>query len=309
MLPQCKWLLVGLVLMQVPKSPPKPIDTRAMEAAVRTFDGVVGLAARDLLTGRDIRINAEMAFPTASAIKTAVMLEAFHQAEAGTISLDEKLQLRKDATVGGSGVLKGMTEGTLLNIRDLVYLMIVLSDNTATNILVERFGTKQVNARLEGYGLTRTKIFRPTFRDGRPDVHPELEREFGLGMSTPAEMSALMALIAEGRDVPRRASDAMLSILRAQNDRAMIPRYLPPHVDVGNKTGTDAEKLPDDKGRRGAIRTDAAVVTGDGVKYTIAIFVRRGADSRSGVDNPAVLLGATLSKMVFDAFTAQRRDE
>jgi hypothetical protein len=118
-------------------------------------------------------------------------------------------------------------------------------------------------------------------------------------------MATLMALIAEGRAVSTAAPDAMLTTLRGQTDRAMIPRYLPAGVQVGNKTGTDSEKLPDEKGRRGAIRTDAAIVTGEGVKYTIAIFVRRGADTSDGVDNAAVLLGAKLSALVFEAFTGR----
>ena len=298
-------LLLALLLMQMSPAP-APIDTRVMERLIREFDGVVGVAARDRLTGREIRINADTAFPTASAIKTAVMIEVYHQAHANELSLDDSLTLRGADKVGGSGVLKGFSDGTSLKIRDLVYLMIVLSDNTATNLLVERLGTKRIDARLESYGLRRTKIFRPTFRDGKPDIHPELEREFGLGMSTPAEMAALMALIADGRAVNPTASEAMLTVLRAQNDRSMIPRYLPAGVQVGNKTGTDSEKLPDEKGRRGAIRTDAAIVTGDGVKYTIAIFVRRGADGRGGVDNAGVLLGAKLSGLVFEAFTGRR---
>jgi beta-lactamase class A len=300
----CKWLLPGVLALALAEA--QPIHTGRMEQLIKEFDGVAGLAARDLLGGREIRINADTAFPTASAIKTAVMIEAHHQAQANTLSFDDVITLRGADKVGGSGVLKGLSDGTPLRIRDLVYLMIVLSDNTATNLLVERLGTRHIDARLEGYGLRRTKIFRPTFRDGRPDIHPELEREFGLGMSTPAEMATMMALIAEGRAVNASASDAMLTTLRGQNDRAMVPRYLPADVQVGNKTGTDSEKLPDEKGRRGAIRTDAAIVTGEGVKYTVAIFVRRGADTSSGVDNAAVLLGAKLSALVFEAFTGRR---
>jgi hypothetical protein len=77
-------------------------------------------------------------------------------------------------------------------------------------------------------------------------------------------------------------------------------------VRVANKTGTDSEKLPDERGRRGAIRVDAAVVTGENVGYVIAIFVRRGADTRGGVDNAGVLLGAKLSRIIYDAWTLSR---
>lgn len=275
----------------------------AIVSAIRGFDGVVGLSARNLQTGEEIVVNADTPFPTASAIKTAVMVEAWHQAAEGTLTLDTILTLRERDKVGGSGVLNGLSEGLGLKVRDLVHLMIVLSDNTATNMLVNRLGTKRIVDRLAAYGLARTKIFRPTFRDGKPDVFPELEREFGLGMSTPREMTRLMALIAEGRAVGPEASAAMLATLRGQQDRAMIPRLLPGSLQVANKTGTDSEKLADEGGRRGAIRVDAAIVSGDKVRYVIAIFVRHGRDTRGGVDNEAVLLGANLSRMVYERFS------
>lgn len=293
-------LVLSLAVAQTPSS---RMNMDAIQNAIASFDGVVGLAARNLDTGEEIAINADARFPTASAIKTAVMLEAFHQAADGTLSLDQRLTLRESDKVGGSGVLNGMSDGLELPVRDLIHLMIVLSDNTATNLLVNRLGTKRIDERLVSYGLTQTKIFRPTFRDGKPDIHPELEKEFGLGMSTPREMVKLMALIADGRAVGAKASAAMLETLRRQQDRAMIPRYLPGDVQVGNKTGTDSEKLPDERGRRGAIRVDAGIVTGKNVRYAIAIFTRRGADGKSGVDNAGVLLGAKLSRLIYDAWS------
>lgn len=298
-------LVVATILGQVSSASRHTMDVKELEDAIRDFRGVVGLAARDLRSGREIAINADAPFPTASAIKTAVMIEAWHQASEGTLSLDTELTLRDEDKVGGSGVLNGMSDGLRLRVRDLVHLMIVVSDNTATNMLVTRLGTRRIDERLRSYGLTQTKIFRPTFRDGRADIHPELEREFGLGMATPREMAALMARIAEGRAASREASAAMFATLRRQQDRAMIPRLLPGGLEVGNKTGTDSEKLPDEQGRRGAIRTDAAIVRGENVHYVIAIFVRRGEDTRGGVDNAAVQLGARLSKMVFDRFASK----
>jgi beta-lactamase class A len=231
------------------------------------------------------------------------MVEAYHQAAEGKLSLDGAVVLGEADKVGGSGILNGMSTGTSLTVRDLVHLMIVLSDNTATNMLVTRLGTARIDARLVGYGLKETKIFRPTFRDGKPDIHPELEKEFGLGMATPREMGKLMALIAEGRAVNKEASAAMLSTLRRQQDRAIIPRLLPDGVQVGNKTGTDSEKLADGKGRRGAIRVDAAIISTKELNYVVAIFTRHGADTRGGPDNAGVLTGAKISRAVFDHFT------
>ena len=171
-----------------------------IQAIVRTFKGVLGVAAIDLSAGAPreiVAVNADLRFPTASTIKTAVMLEAYHQAAEGRLSFDTPLTFHSADAVGGSGVLRDLHDGLTLTVGDAVRLMIALSDNTATNLLIARLGTASVNARLDTYGLTSTRLFRPTFRDGRPDVLPDLEREFGLGMTTPREMAKLMALIAD----------------------------------------------------------------------------------------------------------------
>jgi beta-lactamase class A len=295
---------LALIVAQQSAGTGKPrMNLEPLNLAIKSFDGVAGLAARNLLTGEEIVINADLRFPTASVIKTAVMVEAYHQAARGTLSLDTTIPLREGDKVGGSGVLNGLSDGVALTVRDLIHLMIVVSDNTATNLLVNRLGTKNVDERLVALGFEDTKLFRPTFRDGKADIFPDLEKEFGLGMSTPREMAKLMALIAEGNAVDRDASAAMLATLRGQQDRATIPRLLPGNLQVGNKTGTDSEKLADDRGRRGAIRVDAGIVTGEGVRYVIAVFTRRGADTRGGVDNAGIVLGAQLSRMVYEQFT------
>jgi len=300
--------LAALVAIAVAQSatPPPQKTMSALDQALKGFDGFGGVFAKNLGTGEEISLNADARCPTASTIKTAVMLEAWHQAAEGKLAMDTTLTLQESDKVGGSGILNGLSDGLPLRIADLIHLMIVLSDNTATNLLVNRLGTKNINDRLLSYGLEHTRIFRPTFRDGRPDVHPELEREFGLGMSTPREMARLIALIAEGRALNANASASMLATLQRQQDRTMIPRQLPSSVRVGNKTGTDSEKLPDDRGRRGAIRADAAIVTTDDTRYVIAIFIRRGGDTSGGPDNEAVLLGARLARMVHDHFSRGR---
>jgi beta-lactamase class A len=277
-------------------------------AILKAFRGEMGVAAIDLRTGETIAVGADARFPTASTIKTAVMIEAWQQAADGRLSMDTTLTLRDADKVGGAGVLRGMHDGLTLTVADLIHLMIVLSDNTATNILIGRVGTARVNERLDSYGLKETRLFRPTFRDGRPDVLPELEREFGLGMTTPREMARLMALIAGGKAVSRDASDAMLATLRRQQDRAMIPRLLPAddRIQIGNKTGTDEEKHAQKDGVKRHVRADAAIVTGPDFSYVIAIYARQVEDTRWGVDNDALTTGARVSRMIYDYFSKNR---
>ena len=278
---------------------------KSIQAAVESFAGEAGVFAINLRTGEQIAVNADRRFPTASTIKIAVMLEVYHQASEGRLSLDDVLPVKDSERVGGSGVLNGMSPGLSMTVRDLVHLMIVLSDNTATNVLVNRVGTKRLDQRLTTLGFKDTKIFRPTFRDGRPDIHPELEKEFGLGMATAREMARLMVMIAQEKAVNSEASKAMLATLRRQQDRAMLPRLLPPGLQIGNKTGTDSEKMADAAGHRGAIRADTAIVEGRGTHYVIAVFTRRGTDTQAGVDNAGVLLGAKIARLVHDAWAGK----
>lgn len=279
-----------------------------LSAAVKGFRGRMGVAAIDVETRETIGVEADSRFPTASTIKTAVMVEAWQQAADGRLPMDTAVTLRDTDKVGGAGVLRGLHDGLALTVADLIDLMIVLSDNTATNLLIERVGTARVNARLEGFGLRETKLFRPTFRDGRADVLPELEREFGLGMTTPREMARLMAIIAEGKAVNRAASDAMLATLRRQQDRAMIPRLIPTddRIQIANKTGTDEEKQAVKDGVRRHVRADAAIVTGPGFRYVVAIYARQVEDTRWGVENDAVTTGARVSRMIYDYFSKRR---
>lgn len=275
-------------------------------ARSRHFRGTLGIAAKNLDTGEAVAIRGDERFPTASLIKVAVMVEAYHRISEGALARDTVRRLEESDKVGDEPVvLNSLHAGLPLMVSDLLSLMIAFSDNTATNMLVGLVGTANVDRRMESYGLSSTKIFRPTFRDGQADVFPDLEREFGLGMTTPREAARLMELIAEGKIVSRATCDEMLSILQRQQDRAMIPRSLPFERDrilVANKTGWDEEKLPDANGFKGEIRTDVAYVQGPRARYVIAILTRRGKDKRPTADNEALVVGAQLSRWIYDRF-------
>ena len=277
-----------------------------IERRVRGFDGILGVSAIELATGETIAVNSDLRFPTASLIKVPVMVEVFHQIAEGKLRHDQVVTLRAADKAGDEPVvLNVMHDGLSLTVDDLLALMVAYSDNTATNLLVRLVTTAKVDERMVAYGLTETKLFRPTFRDGHADVHPELEREFGLGMTTPREMAKLFALIADGKVVDRAASDRMIALMDGQQFREMIPRSLPfarDRVKVANKTGWDEEKTVDANGRRGMIRTDAAYVRSDRARYVIAICARRVADGDWGVDNAALRAGAEISRIVYDHF-------
>jgi beta-lactamase class A len=307
--------IVGTVLLGilglVPRASGSSSDLeRRVREEVSRFHGTMGVVARNLDTSERIAINQDVRFPTASLIKVAVMVEVLHCIADGSLRRDQTVTLSDAERAGDETVpLNVLHTGTVLTVSDLLRLMIAWSDNTATNLLVRLTGAERIDRRMEAYGLPNTKIFRPTFRDGKADVFPELEHEFGLGMTTPAEAARLFEQIAEGKVVGRSASDEMLAILAMQQDRAMIPRRLPFERDrifVANKTGWDEEKLANAQGFRGDVRADAAYVKGPRGRYVIAILARRGKDKNPGVDSEALVTGARISRMVYDAFAAPR---
>jgi len=278
-----------------------------VEDAVRTLRGTMGVAARNLGTGQTVLVDADRPFPTASVIKVAVMVEVFHQIAEGRLRREDTVTLEEAAKVDGSGILQRLHGGLVLTVGDLLDLMMTISDNTATNLLIARVGTASVDRRLLSYGLTRTRLFRPTFRDGHADVFPEEEKEFGLGVATPREMAQLLERIAEGKVVDRAASDAMIALMREQTNRTMIPRSLPETEDVviAEKPGWDEEKHADARGVKRHVRGDVGIVITPRARYVLAIFARQVEDTSWGPDNEANVLAGRISKIVYDAWAGK----
>lgn len=296
-------LPVTTLLLSGPAPAPEPIAARVAARAAR-FEGRLGVYAKHLDTGETVEVAADDRFPTASAIKTTVLVEVFHQMAAGRVKKDQLLRLREEDKVGGSGVLHALRAPSEWPVGDLLYLMIALSDNTATNLLVDLVTTKAVDDRMVQYGLPLVRLYRATFRGGKADVFPEEEKEYGLGSATPRQMAGLFEKLARGEAVGPEASKAMLELLGRQQQRDMIPRRIAsePGVTVANKPGQDEEKRPDATGFKGTVRTDAALVTTPKGRYVIAVFARRGRDPRWTVDNEAFLAGADVSRLVYDHF-------
>ncbi|MBN2205893.1 MAG: serine hydrolase, partial [Candidatus Aminicenantes bacterium] len=132
-----------------------------LRAVAEALDGVMGYAIKDIKTGKTFLLNEDEVFPQASSIKIAILLEVFKRAEEGALNLDERLELPAAKKVAGSGILFYLSDpAPALSVRDLAVLMVVLSDNTATNLLIDRVGMDAVNKRLDGLGLPRTRLRR-----------------------------------------------------------------------------------------------------------------------------------------------------
>ena len=223
-------------------------------------DGVVGYEILDLTSGDRIGRLETATFPTASTIKLAVVYELFKQAEEGKIRLDEMVPLDRSKAVGGTGVLAELGTPTL-SIRDYATLMVVLSDNTATNVLIDRLALDNINRRLRSVGLAETRLRRRM-------MDTDAARRGEENVSSPAEIVHLLDIIR------KEQPDAIALLKRPKQSR--LRRGLPERVDAADKPG-ELE----------GVRVDAGVVFARNRPYILCVmttFLKNEADGERAIE-------------------------
>lgn len=195
---------------------------------VAAFPGVAGIALREVSEGLTIGINADAIFPTASTIKIHVLTKLLQRVEAGELDLAESITIDPADHVQGSGVIAYLQGPLTLSLHDLATLMMIASDNTATNLCIDRAGIDATNALIRSYGLTETTL-RRKMMDNFATMR---EQE---NVATPAELVAFLDLLRQGNPSPTVA-DQTLAIMKKHN-YGFIDRGIPDTVEVSNKPG------------------------------------------------------------------------
>ncbi len=235
---------------------PPTLDEK-ISAELANFRGNVWIYAKNLDTGRDYARRADEQVRTASTIKLAILTEVFAQIEAGKIKWTDEFTLTKQNKFGGSGVLSEFSDGTKIDLKTAANLMIVVSDNSATNLILDKITTEAVNARMDALGLTHIRSLKKIFGggDSRAASDP-IFKIFGIGASTPREMVKLLEMMERGELVSRQASADMIAILRRQQYTDGIGRGLVDTTPIASKSGA-LDRLRSDVGiiytRRGRI--------------------------------------------------------
>jgi beta-lactamase class A len=265
------------------------------------YGGHLGFAAKNLKTGETIGYNAAERFPTASVIKLPVLAAFFQLADDKKIDPNELLTLTRADMKPGSGILQHLAEGDRITLLDAVKLMIMQSDNTATNLVLDRLAPTHaerlalVNEFVARKGLKDTRILNRLFSYDTKQRTPEAIR-YGIGVSTPEDMVALLEALYTKTLVSPASCDAMTDILKTQSYREMIPRYLPEeecrYLEIGNKTGSVNET-----------KVDVALILSDKIDLALAVFVDKQPDHRGDIENRGVLLGAMVARAVWNHFT------
>jgi len=272
---------------QTPSTPPS-VDT-LIRAEIAPFKGKVYLFAKNLDTGVTYSFNGDERVRTASTIKVAVMIEAFSRVADGHAKWTDELVLTKAARYSGSGVLPELGDGLRLTLRDCVNLMMVVSDNTATNMVLDYLTTDAVNLRMKTLGFKDTRIMRRIGGGGesREGKEPDNKR-FGLGATTPHEMVQIIEKLDAGEFVSKAAAKEMIDLMKREQARYAIGR--------ANWDLPMASKY----GALDALRSCVAIVYSKHGRIAIAITVDDMPEVMWSVDNPGYLLMSRLSSILLE---------
>ncbi|HWB09692.1 MAG TPA: serine hydrolase [Pirellulales bacterium] len=264
-----------------------------LQPLIEAHHGRVAVAVEHLETGERFVHHEDEVLPTASLIKFPVLIELYRQADEGRVDLDMRLTLRAEDKVPGSGILTPhFSPGASLTLRDAARLMIAFSDNTATNLVLDKIGIASTGETMQKLGCGNTRLHHKVFLRETTSIAPQRSERYGLGSTTAAEMLILLGKLQRRELVSREASEAMLAHLKTCEDKQKFPRYLPDAVEVAFKTGS-----------LDAIRTAAGILYTRAGPVALCVLTADNEDRRWTRDNAGDLLCAEIAREVNQAFT------
>jgi beta-lactamase class A len=261
------------------------LEARLDELSVG-FSGDFAVYAKNLETAETIERRADETFPTASIIKVFILLELMRRVHLGDFKLDQQVPILAAQQVCGSGVLKELSAGLSMTLRDVATLMIVLSDNTATNVLIDLLGLEEINGTITGLGLTTTRLFnRIDFERIGGDVNK-------LAVTTAREFGHALEQVARGSFLDRASCDIVIDIMGRQQYLDLLPRYLPYNPYARDLNVTQELRIANKTGFFMGVRCDSAIIFLPGTTLVVTALTKNGADQSFQTENEnAILLG------------------
>ncbi len=278
----CVLLPVQLLFAQTAKDILKQKTEKQLQYIVDSSPFLTGVAAVDLTTGDSFGINKDIVFAQASAIKIPILMEVYKQAKENKFALTDTRPLVPTNTVAGSGILNAMVDPVSLSIRNFCMLMIGLSDNSATNTLIELVGLKNINETMQSLGMKNTRVQRKMI-----DQPASLRNEENI--STPAEAAKILKLLYDGKFIDKATSDEILFTLQknpAENSK--LAKGIPSNVKIAFKPGG-----------MGGVSTEWGVVYLAKRPYAVAVMenYKAGTTSQDVIGNISKALYEYYSKM------------
>jgi beta-lactamase class A len=278
-----------------------------VEAIAKQHRGKVALFAENLATHETVAIEPDLPVQTASVIKLAILYEALEQIRVGTVHLEDKITEAPGDRVAGSGILTLLDAPLTLTFKDVLTLMVMMSDNTGANLAMDHVGIANVNDRMAKLGLKNTYLYKKVFTPVAPGVTlPSDQKKFGLGKTTAREMAILMEkfvacdLAEPGH--PALADDAALCsaalhMLHVQFYRSAIPRYL------DGMAGATGDSIANKTGSLEAVRNDVAAISTKNGMVVVSAFTFENTDHSWGTEQEGEMTIAKLARAVIEAWS------
>ena len=270
------WLLFAASLLsataqccpQKPQAAKRQVIWQKLQEQIRAvdqqLDGVIAVAVKDLTSQEEFFINADEVMPQASSIKITVLAQLYLQAQQGKLKLTDEYVVRKEDLVPGSDIMLGLTPGvTRLTLRDLATMMVAVSDNSATNVLIDRVGIENVNSMLENLGLHATRLRRKM-------MDLKAASEGHENVATPREMMTLLETIYGGKLLNKEMTDDLLKVLSTHKESSLL-QGLPDDAVAANKPG-ELE----------AVRNDSGIVFVKNRPYILCVMTAYLKDEKEG---------------------------
>lgn len=265
-----------------------------LERLCAEFPGVAGVAAENLATGERVGVNEQTSFPTASMIKIVVLFELVRQCAKGQAQMWERLTLRAEDKTLGSGLLVDFDEGARLTLRDLAVLMMSISDNTATNVLIDRLGIHAINLACRDGGMYDTEL------RGKIEFDRIRESNDNLAVTVPVDFARFLASLRRGELIPTGQVEQMLGIMRIQKYIEPIRKLLP-FNPYGFEFGEAQEVWVASKtGSLKGVRCEGGLVHTPHAEWSLCVMTKDCPDNSWTSENTGVRFISTVSKTVYD---------
>ena len=250
----------------------------------------------DDLQGHTVERGADEEFETASVIKAFLLAALYLQAEHGMADLSAEIEYEASQFVDGSGMLRALGVGARLKVKDTATMMIICSDNIATNMLIDYLGLDTINACIRELGFAHTVLHNA--------LHFDRYRQ--LGTTTPRDYASLLAQMARGTLVSKAASVEMLAILRQQHYNTMLAGSIPPYYTDPEESHADPDLIyvASKSGSMDACRNDGGLIHTPYGDYVLVMMCSDFANKLEVYDLPSVIYGNRVSRMLFDQYLA-----
>ena len=267
---------------------------KRVEAELKSFSGQMSVYANDF-RGNVIEINADEKFETASCIKLFILADLFNQIHKGQKSLDDILEYEESNYINGSGILKNLDMGIKMTVKNFATLMIIVSDNIATNMMIDYLGVDNINNSIKEFGLKDTVLHNKI----------DFVKYNKLGTSTPREYGYILEKIIQGTLISKSSSELMLEILRKQHYNNMLTKSLPHYFLDSENTGDEELIFTGSKsGSMDACRNDGGIITTPYGSYVLSMFTKEFKDPLYYSDHESTVFGSKVSRLFFDQYLA-----